>query len=56
MKGGKRALVTTKKMNDAGVVRFTANDTNGAGKTVYFAVVRPTGDTFRGQTPQRALR
>ena len=48
---GKRALVQTKKTNANGVANFTVADQNGANKTRYFAVVRPTGDTFRGQTP-----
>ena len=53
---GKRALVQTKKTNANGVANFTVADQNGNAKTTYFAVVRPTGDTFRGQTTPKAIR
>jgi hypothetical protein len=56
IKNGKRTLVENRKMNDAGVVRFVAPDLNGNRKTVYKAVVRPTGDTLRGVTPKKAIR
>jgi hypothetical protein len=56
LSNGQRTLVQTKKMNENGVVVFSAPDLNGAGATVYKAVVRATGDTQRAATQRKVIR